>query len=42
MTLLQDYVTRQAETRPDAVAVVMGEERLTYGELEEAGRKSVV
>ena len=35
--LLQDYVTRQAEARPDAVAVVMGEERLTYGELEEAG-----
>jgi amino acid adenylation domain-containing protein len=39
VTLLQDYVTRQAETRPDAVAVVMGEERLTYGELEEAGNR---
>ncbi|MGH2921672.1 MAG: AMP-binding protein, partial [Gaiellaceae bacterium] len=36
MTLvLQEYVTRQAEARPAAVAVIMGEERLTYGELEE-------
>jgi amino acid adenylation domain-containing protein len=33
--VLQECVTRQAEARPDAVAVVMGEERLTYGELEE-------
>jgi amino acid adenylation domain-containing protein len=32
--LLQEWVTRQAETRPDAVAVVMGGERLTYGQLE--------
>jgi amino acid adenylation domain-containing protein len=32
--LLQDTVTRQAERRPDAVALVMGDERLTYGELE--------
>jgi amino acid adenylation domain-containing protein len=39
VTLLQDYVTRRAETRPDAVAVVMGEERLTYGELEAAGNR---
>jgi amino acid adenylation domain-containing protein len=37
--LLQDYVTRQAAARPDAVAVVMGEERLTYRELEEAGNR---
>ncbi len=35
--LLQDYVTRQAEARPDASRSCMGEERLTYGELEEAG-----
>jgi amino acid adenylation domain-containing protein len=32
--LLQDTVTRQAERRPEAVALVMGDERLTYGELE--------
>ncbi len=32
--LLQDYVTRAAERHPDKVAVVMGDERLTYGELE--------
>jgi amino acid adenylation domain-containing protein len=32
--LLQDYATRQAETRPDAIALVMGDARLTYGELE--------
>ena len=32
--LLQDYVTIQARTRPDAPAVVAGEERVTYGELD--------
>jgi amino acid adenylation domain-containing protein len=32
--LLQDTVSRQAERRPDALAVAMGDERLTYGELE--------
>jgi non-ribosomal peptide synthetase component E (peptide arylation enzyme) len=32
--LLQDAVTRQAERRPDAVELVMGDERLTYCELE--------
>lgn len=32
--LLQDWVTRQAERRPQAVAVVFGPERLTYGQLE--------
>jgi amino acid adenylation domain-containing protein len=32
---LQETVTRQAMTRPDAVAVVMGEERLAYGELDQ-------
>jgi amino acid adenylation domain-containing protein len=32
--LLQDTVARQARRRPDSPAVVMGEERLTYGELE--------
>ena len=34
VTLLQDYVTRQAERGPTR-RVVMGDERLTYGELEE-------
>jgi amino acid adenylation domain-containing protein len=37
--LLQDYVARQADARPDAVALVMGEERLTYGELEAASNR---
>jgi amino acid adenylation domain-containing protein len=32
--LLQDWVTRQAELRPEASAVVFGAERLTYGKLE--------
>jgi amino acid adenylation domain-containing protein len=32
--LLQTLLTRQAEPRPDAVALVMGQERMTYGELE--------
>jgi amino acid adenylation domain-containing protein len=37
--LLQEYVTRQADARPDAVALVMAGERLTYGELEEASNR---
>ncbi len=32
--LLQDYVTRAAERDPDSVALAMGEERLTYAQLE--------
>ena len=32
--LLQEWLTRQAECSPDATAVVMGRERLTYGRLE--------
>src|ERR1700733_2667142 len=32
--ILQSWVTQQAETRPDATAIVMGGERLTYGQLE--------
>ena len=39
MTLLQDYAARQAESRPDAVALVMGDERLTYGELDAAANR---
>jgi amino acid adenylation domain-containing protein len=33
-SLLQDWVTRQAELRPDAAAVVLGEEKLTYLQLD--------
>src|SRR5471030_2155019 len=32
--LLQSWVTQQAETRPDATAIVLGTETLTFGELE--------
>lgn len=32
--LLQDYAARRAETHASDVALVMGDERLTYGELE--------
>jgi amino acid adenylation domain-containing protein len=32
--LLQSWVTQQAETRPDAAAVIMGTETMTYGQLE--------
>lgn len=34
VNLLQQWVTNQAEKRPDAVAVVLNEERMTYGEVE--------
>lgn len=34
MALLQDHLIRSAAARPDATAVVMGEERLTYAELD--------
>ena len=37
--LLQEYLARQARGRPDAVALVMGDERLTYGELEAASNR---
>ena len=32
--LLQDWVTQQAQRRPEAVAVILGAEKLTYGQLE--------
>jgi amino acid adenylation domain-containing protein len=32
--LLQSWVTQQAETRPNAPAIVMGNQTLTYGQLE--------
>ncbi len=38
-TLLQQWVTRQAERRPDATAVVMWQERMTYGQLEESANR---
>jgi amino acid adenylation domain-containing protein len=37
--LLQEYVTRQAAARPDALALVMAGERMTYGELEAASNR---
>ena len=37
--LLQDWVTRQAELRPEAFAVVFGAERLTYGQLDKTSNQ---
>jgi amino acid adenylation domain-containing protein len=37
--LLQEYVARQADVQPEKVALVMGDERLTYGELEAASNR---
>jgi amino acid adenylation domain-containing protein len=37
--LLQDWVTQQAQWRPEAVAVVLGPEKLTYGRLEMASNQ---
>ncbi len=39
MRLLQHWVTEQAERRPDAVALVMNEERVNYGQLEESSNR---
>jgi amino acid adenylation domain-containing protein len=39
ITLLQQWVTRQAERRPDATAVVMHGTRLTYEELEASSNR---
>jgi amino acid adenylation domain-containing protein len=38
-SLLQHWITEQAERRPDAVALVMNEERISYGFLEEASNR---
>jgi len=38
-SLLQHWVTEQAERRPEAVALVMNEERVTYGQLEESSNR---
>jgi len=37
--LLQHCVTEQVERRPDAVALVMNQERVTYGQLEESSNR---
>jgi amino acid adenylation domain-containing protein len=37
--LLQDWVTQQAETRPDATAIVMGADALTYAQLETSSNR---
>jgi amino acid adenylation domain-containing protein len=37
--LLQNWVTRQAERRPDGIALVMNEEKMTYGQLEESSNR---
>jgi amino acid adenylation domain-containing protein len=39
VSMLQQWVTKQAEARPDAVALVMKHERLTYGELEDVSNR---
>src|SRR5215813_14251992 len=38
-SLLQHWVTEQAERRPDAAALVMNEEKVTYGQLEESSNQ---
>jgi amino acid adenylation domain len=37
--LLQDWVTEQAKLRPEAIAVVLGTEKLTYGQLEKSSNQ---
>src|SRR5262245_20197665 len=39
VSLLQQLVTRQAERRPEQTAIVYGQERLSYGELEETSNR---
>ena len=39
MRLLQDWVTHQAEVRPDATAIVFGGEKLSYGQLEKSSNQ---
>src|SRR5215468_3334401 len=38
-SLLQHWVTEHAERRPEAGAIVMNEERVTYGQLEESSNR---
>ncbi len=37
--LLQDWITQQAELRPNATAVVLGSEQLSYGQLEKSSNQ---
>ena len=37
--LLQHWVTRQAERRPDGIALVMNQDRMTYGQLEHSSNQ---
>ena len=39
MTLLQDYVTRQAERRPEAPAIRLGTDGVSYAQLDEASNR---
>ena len=36
---LQDYLTRSAERSPEAIALVLGDEVMTYGELEASANR---
>jgi amino acid adenylation domain-containing protein len=38
-TLLQNWITRHAQCRPEAIALVMGADRMTYGQLERASNQ---
>src|SRR5262249_49362807 len=38
-SLLQHWVTEHAERRPETVAIVMNEERVNYGQLEESSNR---
>src|SRR5499426_4629410 len=38
-SLLQHWVTEHAERRPEAVAIVMNEQRINYGQLEESSNR---
>jgi amino acid adenylation domain-containing protein len=38
-TLLQNWVIRRAEHRPEAIALVMNDTRMTYGQLEESSNR---
>lgn len=39
VSLLQEYVTRQADKRPDATALVMRQEKISYQQVEEISNK---
>ena len=39
VSLLQQWLSNQAQKRPDAVGVIMKQEQVTYGELEQASNQ---